>query len=200
MRGCRAIGDTRAIQSCSGRPAAETAAPAAATPSPAALCSRMGGRSLPPRRGIARQRQAGYTLIEVIVAFALLALALTLLLGTLSGSARQVRQSADSGQAALYAQSLLDQTGVGVALQPGHRDGAFEDGRFRWSLDVAPYIDRSRPPSPLVDPSAAQLLQLSLAMEWGDAGPAQRLRLQSLRLVTPDVDGSPPGAGGPAGP
>ena len=45
-------------------------------------------------------RQRGYTLLEVIVAFALLAMALTLLLGILSGSARQVRQSADAGRAA----------------------------------------------------------------------------------------------------
>ena len=37
------------------------------------------------------KRQRGYTLLEVIVAFALLALALTLLLGTLSGGVRQVR-------------------------------------------------------------------------------------------------------------
>ncbi|MBW8810817.1 MAG: prepilin-type N-terminal cleavage/methylation domain-containing protein, partial [Lysobacter sp.] len=34
-------------------------------------------------------RQRGYTLLEVIVAFALLAMALTLLLGTLSGAAKQ---------------------------------------------------------------------------------------------------------------
>src|SRR5690606_14129780 len=38
-------------------------------------------------------RQRGFTLLEVIIAFAVLALALTLLLGTLSGSAREVRAS-----------------------------------------------------------------------------------------------------------
>jgi len=86
-------------------------------------------------------RQRGYTLIEVIVAFALLALAMTLLLGTLSGAARQVRWSADAGRATLHAQSLLDQTGVGEALQPGRRDGEFEDGRYRWSLEIVPYVD-----------------------------------------------------------
>ncbi|TWI05056.1 general secretion pathway protein I [Luteimonas cucumeris] len=133
-----------------------------------------------------RTRQRGYTLIEVIVAFAILALALTLLLGSLSGAARQVRWSADAGRAALHAQSLLDQTGVGESLQPGQSSGEFEGGRYRWTLDVAPYADPSRPNAAAFEPGAPQLLRLALQVEWGDAGPRQRLRLQTLRLSVPD--------------
>lgn len=128
----------------------------------------------------------GYTLIEVIVAFAVLALALTLLLGTLSGAARQVRWSADAGRAALHAQSLLDQTGVGEFLQPGHRNGQFEDGRYRWTMDVSPYVDPTQREQVAIDPGAPRLLRLALRVEWGDAGPRQRLQLQSLRLVPAD--------------
>src|SRR3546814_8348524 len=54
-----------------------------------------------PRPPAPAARQRGFTLLEVIIAFAVLALALTLLLGTLSGSAREVRASADAGRAAL---------------------------------------------------------------------------------------------------
>jgi general secretion pathway protein I len=137
----------------------------------------------------------GYTLIEVIVAFAILALALTLLLGTLSGATRQVRWADEAGRAALHAQSLLDQVGVGEALQPGHRDGDFEHGRYRWSLGVAPYQDPLLPPPTTLDLSAPRLLQLSLTVQWGDAvdDPRRRLQLQSLRLVTPGpIDAVPP--------
>lgn len=129
----------------------------------------------------------GFTLIEVIVAFAVLALALTLLLGTLSGAARQVRWADDAGRAALHAQSLLDQTGVGEALQPGQREGEFEEGRYRWSLQVEPWRDPAAQDLALVDPGAPQLMQLTLVVQWGDGGPRQRLQLQSLRLVTPDA-------------
>jgi general secretion pathway protein I len=139
----------------------------------------------------ARSRQGGYTLIEVIVAFAVLALALTLLLGTLSGAARQVRWSADAGRAALHAQSLLDQTGIGTSLQPGRTSGEFEDGRYRWTLDIAPFVDASRPAPATFQPGAARLLRLTLAVDWGDAGPRQRLRLQSLRLSAPDPSQAP---------
>lgn len=126
----------------------------------------------------------GYTLIEVIVAFAVLALALTLLLGTLSGAARLVRQANDGGRAALYAQSLLDQAGVGRALEPGQRQGEFEDGRYRWTLQVAPYVDPGAPPLAPPGNAGAQLFELVLDIDWGPAA-AQRLQLRSLRLSQP---------------
>ena len=128
----------------------------------------------------------GYTLIEVIVAFAVLALGLMLLLGTLSGATRQVRESDRAGRAALYAQTLLDQVGVGEALAPGQRDGQFEDGRYRWVLDVAPYRDPQAPPGQPVAPGGPQLLQLALTVAWGES-PRERLQLRSLRLVSPDA-------------
>ena len=142
-----------------------------------------GQRRYAPPRG-----ERGYTLIEVIVAFAVLALALTLLLGILSGATKQVRWADEAGRAALHAQSLLDQTGVGEALQPGRKEGEFEDGRYRWSLEVEPFRDPSSQQGPQpVDPGAPQLLRLELLVQWGEGGPRQRLRLQSLRLVRPDA-------------
>ncbi|MGJ4804817.1 type II secretion system protein XpsI [Luteimonas sp. SDU82] len=141
-----------------------------------------------PRARPARA-QRGYSLLEIIVAFAVLGLALSLLLGTLSGGTRQVRWAADSGRAVLHAQSLLDQVGVGEVLVPGRRDGEFEAGRYRWVLDVAPYVDRERPPAQPADPYAPQLLQLRLEVSWGEGGPRERLRLDTLRLVQPDPSG-----------
>ena len=139
---------------------------------------------LPP---LPRSIEGGYTLIEVLVAFAILALALTLLLGTLSGASRQVRWADDAGRAALHAQSLLDDVGVGTALQPGERSGGFEDGRYRWSLQVSPYEDPLLPPDAMVDPAAPRLLQVWLDVRWGEGDdPRRHLQLHSLRLVRPD--------------
>lgn len=126
-------------------------------------------------------RQRGYTLLEVIVAFALLAMALTLLLGTLSGAAKQVRWSSDAGRAALYAQSLMDQVGVGQALKPGQRNGEFENGRYRWTLGVAQWRDPLPASSQPIDPNAPRLFEVQLAVEWGDGGAGRRLFLRSLR-------------------
>lgn len=133
-----------------------------------------------------RNNQGGYSLIEVIVAFALLALALTLLLGTLSGATRQVRWSGDAGRAVLHAQSLLDTVGVGESLQPGQRNGEFDDGRYRWTLQVSPWTDPLTANSPRA-PAAPQLYEVALTVQWDGGGPRERLQLRSLRLVPADL-------------
>lgn len=133
-------------------------------------------------------RQRGYTLIEVIVAFALLAGALTLLLGSLSGAARQVRNSADAGRAALHAQSLMAQIGVGVPIQPGSSNGEFDDGRYRWALQIQRWNDPARRADVPIDPGAPTLLEVRLGIEWGEGGPGQRLLLRTLRMVPPGLE------------
>ena len=127
----------------------------------------------------------GYTLIEVIVAFALLAMALTVLLGSLTSAARQVHWADGAGRATLYAQSLLDQAGVGVPLQAGTRQGDFENGRYRWTLTVQPYAQPGVA-TPAATADGAQLFELSLDLQWGAAA-AQRMQLRTLRLSRSDT-------------
>lgn len=129
------------------------------------------------------KRQRGYSLLEVIVAFALLAAALALLLGALSNATRQVGQADMSGRAALHAQSLIDQLGVGAPLQPGRTEGQFEQGRYRWTLQVSPWRDPGQVEPQPIDPAAPRMLEVSLAVEWESAGRPQRLQLHTLRRV-----------------
>ena len=134
---------------------------------------------------------AGFTLIEIIVAFAVLALGLTLLLGTLSGATRQVRQAGDAGRAAMHAHTLLA-VYASTLRAPAEFDGELEDGRYRWQLRATPWRDptpRSGPaPS---DPGAARLLHVQLDIAWGEAGPQERLAVSGLRLALPPQGGAP---------
>ena len=129
------------------------------------------------------KRQRGYSLLEVIVAFALLALALTLLLGSLSGA--DVRS-----RATLYAQSLLASTGVESPLQEGSTQGEWEQGRYRWQLQVAPYQEPRSATGPVtVDVGGPTLAQITLQVRWGE-GNGEQLQWRSLRLLPP-VPGAP---------
>ena len=88
----------------------------------------------------------------------------------------------------LHAESLLSQTGVGEVLEPGRTEGSFENGRYRWTMDIQPWVDPSLVdvPQQPVDPGAPRLLSLDLQVQWGSGAERERLHLQSLRLVTPN--------------
>ncbi|MCF7749429.1 prepilin-type N-terminal cleavage/methylation domain-containing protein [Bacillus subtilis subsp. subtilis] len=136
------------------------------------------------------RRQRGYSLLEVIVAFAVLALALTLLLGSLSGAARQIKQADLRSRAVLHAQSLLATTGVVEPLQEGERSGQWEDGRYRWQLQVVPYREARSGALPAAETVAGPTLaQLTLQVSWGDTE-GDRLQWRSLRLL-PATPGTP---------
>lgn len=137
------------------------------------------------------KHQRGYSLLEVIVAFALLALALTLLLGSLSGAARQVHNADLRTRAMLHAQSLLAATGIEQPLQKGRSQGDWEDGRYRWELQVEPYVDARASALPQAAPTTVggpTLAQLTLQVRWGE-GNGERLQWRSLRLLpnTPEA-------------
>lgn len=137
---------------------------------------------------MSHRAQAGYTLIEIIVAFAILALGLTLLLGTLSGATRQVRDAGVAGRAALHAQSLLAEHGE--AAQPGTLEGDLEEGRYRWRLEVAEWQDPQSSAGPVMEaPAGARMLRLQLQVAWGEGGPRERVEVSSLRWRMPALPG-----------
>lgn len=148
----------------------------------------------PPVRPLQRSAhaQAGFTLLEIIVAFAILAIGLTLLLGTLSGASRQLRDGGDAGNAALVAQSLLASRAE-LLTQPLSQQGTAENGRYHWQLEVTPWQDPARRGQRAsVDSGAARLLHIRLAMQWGQGGPRQQLEVSSLRLALPPAAGAAP--------
>lgn len=136
-----------------------------------------------------RRSDRGFTLLEVLLAFALLAAAMGLLIGMLSGGLRQVADAERETEATLYAQSLLDALGTLETLKPGQRDGTFADDRYRWTLvieevdDPAPVALAAATPVPLE--GGPQVLRVQLEVAWGDGGPRRRLRMVTLKARQP---------------
>ena len=130
-------------------------------------------------RGTRTSLCSGFTLLEVMLAFVLLATAMGLLIAMLSNGLRQVRQAQGETEATLYAQSLLDQIGVLEAIVPGRRAGEFDQGRYRYEIEVtevddpAPLPETSIAPAPAATTiGAPKLYRVALAVSWGANQPA----------------------------
>jgi general secretion pathway protein I len=138
----------------------------------------------------------GFTLIEVMLAFVLLAMLMGLAIASMSNGLRQVRRAQDQTDASLYAQSLLDGIGVLSPLVPGQGAGTFEAGRYRYRLDIraipdpAPVSALPAAPAPVVPMTV--LYRIALQVEWGDGGAGQRLAFSSLRARVAPVAGAAP--------
>jgi general secretion pathway protein I len=143
------------------------------------------------------KRQRGFSLLEVILAFSLLAVALGILLAILSGGLAQVKNSGDASVATLHAQSLLAELGALDPITPGSRGGELDDGRYRWEMR----IDEVEDPAPValagigVDAidsvglqlaSAPVLYRVQVDVAWGEDDYARSLRFVTLRARVPE--------------
>jgi general secretion pathway protein I len=130
--------------------------------------------------------QRGFSLLEVIAAIMLLAIAFTALMKVAGASINLTQNAAEHSEAALWARSLLDSAFVGESLQPGTRTGRF-DANFRWQLQVTPWDQAgvAAPAAPL------HLYQLDLDVRWGPSTHPHSAHFRTLRLAGP-------AAGGPA--
>lgn len=148
------------------------------------------------------RRQRGFSLLEVILAFTLLAVALGILMAILGGGLTQVRGAGDASMATLYAQSLLDEVGVLEPIEPGRRGGEFEDGRYRWEMAITETEDPA--PAGISDPNAAPvetvglqraaeplLYRIALEMAWGEGDFERRIDFVTLRARTPPTPLAP---------
>jgi general secretion pathway protein I len=131
----------------------------------------------------ASRRQQGFSLIEVVAAFALLAVGLGATMQIAVRSLRQARNAAEFTEASLHAKSLLDTYGVGERLEEGGDSGQFGD-RYDWELEVTPYEVPSDAP---LDPALApvELYRLDLRVRWSRGRHVHEARFATLRALTP---------------
>jgi general secretion pathway protein I len=131
-------------------------------------------------------RQTGYTLIEVLVAFMILALALTVLLRIFSGGLRNVSVSSDYATATLIAESRLAAAGIDVPLVPGETSGT-EGERFEWTVSVQDYEPR---PGYRSAAKGVDAYHVTVTVEWPHGDNTRRVGLSTVRLVTEGGIGS----------
>lgn len=124
-------------------------------------------RSIPES---ARRGEDGFTLIEVLCASVVAALAIGLVLQLVSGMLRASHRLDDQLAARVLAQSLLTAARDDKQMSAGHKSGL--DGKFAWRVDVTP--------AALQPASAWRLYRLNVVVSWGRQSD---IVLTTMRLV-----------------
>lgn len=122
-----------------------------------------------------RRRQAGFTLVEIIVAFVLLALVLSTGFEIFSSGLRRAGELDARSRAIVLAQSKIAAAGLEEPLEEGTTQGETDDRRFRWTRAITPTEEGMPPPDqPRPGPGTFLLYRIEVRVDWqgGDTRPA----------------------------
>ena len=126
----------------------------------------------------AKRYQRGFSLIEILVAFMILAMSLSVIFRIFSGGLRNVALSEDYARAVLVAESQLSAIGISEPLEPGMTSGEWGE-RFRWERVVEDYSPWEQPKE-LSSPLLAY--RITVNVDWEHAGRSREISLSSVRL------------------
>lgn len=134
-----------------------------------------------------RKRDQGFSLLEILVAFAVLSLSIGVLLRIFAGGGNIAKTAEDYYRAVITAESLLEGVGIESPVQPGIVTGETADG-FRWTMTVTPYpfnpqLTGGMGGAPMQTNGPSFLpYWVQLDIEWGPEEDPRAFGLETLRI------------------
>ncbi len=125
--------------------------------------------------------QRGFSLIEVLVAFAILALSLGVLLQIFSRAMNTTALSGNYSRAVALAEAKLNSVGADIPLEEGVHSGEPEDG-MDWIVNIEPYQFQDPALAWIGETPPAQPYLISAVASWPSTAGARRVVLRSIRL------------------
>lgn len=132
-------------------------------------------------------KQQGFSLLEILIAFSILALSLGILLKIFSAGVNTAVVAEEYTAAVQIAEGLMAKTGVETPLQAGQEAG-LENAKFHWRVEVSPF--EFNPENTDVTAITAILFKVKVTVSWGDdntrAQPRQ-VELNTLKLINKTI-------------
>ncbi len=119
--------------------------------------------------------EKGFSLLELLLAFTLMAVALGVLMQAFSGGTHLFRNARQQALAASLAQSQLARVGTEIPLAEGEYRGEWSD--FGWRIRLLPF------PLEFAHPRL-RLLEVEVTVDWLEASRSRSYRLTTLRMVS----------------
>jgi general secretion pathway protein I len=123
----------------------------------------------------------GFTLIEVVVAMAILAVGLTIIIELFSGGLRLGRTSVEYTKALNYARMKMEEIAVKKDLEEGSEEGEF-DHTYRWKVDIKradilPIENETNYKIP------AELFHITIDILWKSGSKERSNRIESYKVM-----------------
>jgi general secretion pathway protein I len=132
---------------------------------------------------INKQKQLGFSLLEILIAFSILALSLGILLKIFSAGVNTAVVAEDYTAAVQIAEGLMAKTGVEKPLLVGQEAG-LENDKFHWRVVISPF--EFNPENTDVTAITAILFKINVTVSWGDDNTranGRQVELSTLKLI-----------------
>jgi general secretion pathway protein I len=129
----------------------------------------------------------GFTLVEIVVAMAVLGISLVLVIELFSGGLRLGRASEEYTLAGQLARQKMEELSLSRELKEGVEEGEFEGTSYRWQMEVkrvellpAAMETDYRPPM--------DLYQVQVRVLWKSGAKERATRIETFKAVKPEAD------------
>jgi type II secretory pathway pseudopilin PulG len=120
-------------------------------------------------------RSAGFLLMEVAVALAIVGMAFGYGYRTLSSALERLGRDSNTSNAVLFAQSTLERVGYDIPLGQAELSGNTRDG-FTWLIESAPY-------GPATIGNVLTGYSVRVTVGWKEGGNSRQVQLSTVRLA-----------------
>jgi len=131
-----------------------------------------------------RRADAGFTLIEVIVAITIMSVSLVMIMQLFAAGLKSSRTSCDYSRAVMHANDKMEE--LSAAPINSQESGDFADG-YKWEADVEPYVELSNEEPANEEPKDVgfKLLKLKVKIIWNAATKKENsVEFESLKMVS----------------
>jgi general secretion pathway protein I len=121
--------------------------------------------------------QVGFTLLEVVVAMAIVGLGVVALFEIFSLGLRLESRSAARTEAVAFGRQVMDEALIRRSLNAGEESGSL-GGDLRWRLRVQPLKDEGQ-----LAPTGVDVNEIAVAMRYRDGDRERQIEMRTLRVL-----------------